>query len=157
MTEALNIIFGGIVTGCVYALLAVGFSLVFSVTRVLNLAQGVFVTAGALIMFSLTQHAHLSLAVAFIVALVLLVAIMSILTWALIRPAMERISHSSLLMMMGGLLTAFQGIAYLIWGSNPYTLPSFTSSKPITLFGADITSQDFWVIGTASVAVLSLY
>ena len=157
MTEALNIIFGGIVTGCVYALLAVGFSLVFSVTRVLNLAQGVFVTAGALIMFSLTQHAHLSLAVAFIVALVLLVAIMSILTWALIRPAMERISHSSLLMMMGGLLTAFQGIAYLIWGSNPYTLPSFTSSKPITLFGADITSQDFWVIGTAAVAVLALY
>jgi branched-chain amino acid transport system permease protein len=157
VTEALNIIFGGIVTGCVYALLAVGFSLVFSVTRVLNLAQGVFVTAGALIMFSLTQHAHLSLAVAFIVALVLLVAIMSILTWALIRPAMERISHSSLLMMMGGLLTAFQGIAYLIWGSNPYTLPSFTSSKPITLFGADITSQDFWVIGTAAVAVLALY
>lgn len=157
MTEALNIIFGGIVTGCVYALLAVGFSLVFSVTRVLNLAQGVFVTAGALIMFSLTQHAHLSLGVAFIVALILLVVIMSVLAWALIRPAMERISHSSLLMMMGGLLTAFQGIAYLIWGSNPYTLPSFTSSKPITLFGADLTSQEFWVIGTAAVAVLALY
>lgn len=157
MTEALNIIIGGIVTGCIYALLAAGFSLVFSVTRVLNLTQGAFVTVGALIMFSLTQHAHLPLGIAFIVALILLVALMGILAWVLIKPAMERISHSSLLMMMGGLLTAFQGIAYLIWGSNPYTLASFTGSKPVTLFGADIVSQDFWVIGTAAVAVLALY
>lgn len=157
MTEALNIIIGGIVTGCIYALLAAGFSLVFSVTRVLNLTQGTFVTVGALIMFTLTQHAHLGLGVAFLVALLLLVAIMIVLTWALIRPAMTRISHSSLLMMMGGLLTAFQGIAYLIWGSNPYTLKSFTSSAPVTVFGADIVSQDFWVIGTAAMAVLGLY
>ncbi len=157
MTEALNIIIGGIVTGCIYALLAAGFSLVFSVTRVLNLAQGVFVTAGALVMFSLSQHAHLPLGVAFIVALVMLVGIMSVLAWALVRPAMEKVSHSSLLMMMGGLLTAFQGIAYLIWGSNPYTLHAFTGAKPLTIFGADIVSQDFWVVGTAAVAVLLLY
>lgn len=157
MTEALNIIIGGIVTGCVYALLAVGFSLVFSVTRVLNLAQGAFVTAGALLMYTLTQHAHIPLGLAFLVALALLVVLMALLTWVLIRPAMERISHSSLLMMMGGLLTAFQGIAYLIWGSNPYTLNSFTHFQPISLFGADIVSQDFWVIGTAAVAVLALY
>ncbi len=157
MTEALNIIIGGIVTGCIYALLAAGFSLVFSVTRVLNLAQGAFVTAGALIMFSLSQHAHLPLSVAFLVALVMLVGIMSLLAWALVRPAMERVSHSSLLMMMGGLLTAFQGIAYLIWGSNPYTLHAFSGAKPVTIFGADIVSQDFWIIGTAAVAVLLLY
>ncbi len=157
MTEALNIIIGGIVTGCIYALLAAGFSLVFSVTRILNLTQGAFVTAGALIMFSLTQHAHFSLGVAFLVALVLLVGLMSLLTWVLVRPAMERISHSSLLMMMGGLLTAFQGIAYLIWGSNPYTLRSFSGSRPVTVFGADIVSQDFWIIGTAAVAVTLLY
>ncbi len=157
MTEALNIIIGGIVTGCIYALLAAGFSLVFSVTRILNLTQGAFVTAGALIMFSLTQHAHFSLGVAFLVALILLVGLMSLLTWVLVRPAMERISHSSLLMMMGGLLTAFQGIAYLIWGSNPYTLHSFSGSRPVTLFGADIVSQDFWIIGTAAAAVTLLY
>lgn len=157
MTEALNIIIGGIVTGCIYALLAVGFSLVFSVTRVLNLAQGTFVTAGALIMFSLTQHAHFSLLVAFLVALVMLVIVMGTLAWALVRPAMERISHSSLLMMMGGLLTAFQGIAYLIWGSNPYTLHSFSGGKPIVIFGAFVVTQDFWIVGTAAVAVLLLY
>jgi branched-chain amino acid transport system permease protein len=157
VTEALNIIIGGIVTGCIYALLAAGFSLVFSVTRVLNLAQGAFVTAGALIMFSLSQHAHLPLSVAFLVALAMLVGIMSLLAWALVRPAMERVSHSSLLMMMGGLLTAFQGIAYLIWGSNPYTLHAFSGAKPVTIFGADIVSQDFWIIGTAAVAVLLLY
>lgn len=157
MTEALNIIIGGIVTGCIYALLAAGFSLVFSVTRVLNLTQGTFVTVGALIMFSLTQHAHFSIGIAFIVAVVLLVGLMSLLTWALIRPAMDRVSHSSLLMMMGGLLTAFQGIAYLIWGSNPYTLKSFSSAAPVTIFGADVVSQQLWIVATAAVAVLALY
>lgn len=157
MTEALNIIIGGIVTGCIYALLAAGFSLVFSVTRVLNLTQGTFVTVGALIMFSLTQHSHLSIGIAFIAALVLLVGLMSLLTWALVRPAMDHISHSSLLMMMGGLLTAFQGIAYLIWGSNPYTLKSFSGAAPVTVFGADVVSQQLWIIGTTAFAILALY
>ena len=48
MWAAGNIIIGGLITGAIYALLAVGYSLVFSVSGALNLAQGAFVALGAL-------------------------------------------------------------------------------------------------------------
>ena len=53
-----NIIIGGLITGAIYALLAVGYSLVFSVSGALNLAQGAFVALGALAMYSFSHTAH---------------------------------------------------------------------------------------------------
>ncbi len=53
MNEAIQIALGGILQGCIYALLAVGFSLVFRVTGVINLAQGGFCILGALLAHSM--------------------------------------------------------------------------------------------------------
>jgi branched-chain amino acid transport system permease protein len=61
-------------------------------------------------------------------------------------------------MMMGGLLTAFEGAAFLIWGSTPISMDQFSGSKPVTVGGLSIPTQGFWVIGAmlAAVAALSL-
>ncbi|HEX4832988.1 MAG TPA: ATP-binding cassette domain-containing protein [Trebonia sp.] len=158
MSEFGNILVGGVITGAIYALLAVGYSLIFSVSGVLNLAQGAFVALGALVMYSFTHSAGLPLPVAFIASLAVVCAAVGIIEWTVIRPAVTRISHSSLLMMMGGLLTAFEGAAFLIWGSTPVSLSPFTGAKPIAFAGLSIPTQAFWVIGAmlAAVAVLSL-
>ncbi|HEY6495547.1 MAG TPA: branched-chain amino acid ABC transporter permease/ATP-binding protein [Trebonia sp.] len=151
-----NIIIGGLITGSIYALLAVGYSLVFSVSGALNLAQGAFVALGALSMYSFMNSAHLPVVAAFLASLCVVGAAVGIIEWVVIRPAVTRISHASLLMMMGGLLTAFEGAAYLIWGSNPFTLNQFSGDKPVTVGQLSIPTQGFWVIGAmlASVAVL---
>ena len=158
MWAAGNILIGGVITGAIYALLAVGYSLIFSVSGVLNLAQGAFVAFGALVMYSFTHNAGLPLPVAFVASLAVVCAAVGIIEWTVIRPAVTRISHSSLLMMMGGLLTAFEGAAFLIWGSTPISMNQFSGSKPVTLGGLSIPTQGFWVIGAmlAAVAVLSL-
>jgi branched-chain amino acid transport system permease protein len=151
-----NIIIGGLITGSIYALLAVGYSLVFSVSGALNLAQGAFVALGALSMYSFMNSAHLPVVAAFLASLCVVGAAVGIIEWVVIRPAVTRISHASLLMMMGGLLTAFEGAAYLIWGSNPFTLNQFSGDKPVTVGQLSIPTQGFWVIGAmlASVAAL---
>jgi branched-chain amino acid transport system permease protein len=151
-----NIIIGGLITGSIYALLAVGYSLVFSVSGALNLAQGAFVALGALAMYSFMNSAHLPVVAAFLASLCVVGAAVGIIEWVVIRPAVTRISHASLLMMMGGLLTAFEGAAYLIWGSNPFTLNQFSGDKPVTVGQLSIPTQGFWVIGAmlASVAAL---
>ena len=77
MTEFLNILVGGLVTGAVYALLAVGFSLVFNVTGVLNLAQGAFVAMGALVMYDFKVDVHLPLALAFLVSAAVMTVVSS--------------------------------------------------------------------------------
>jgi branched-chain amino acid transport system permease protein len=151
-----NIIIGGLITGSIYALLAVGYSLVFSVSGALNLAQGAFVALGALTMYSFMNSAHLPVVAAFLASLCVVGAAVGIIEWVVIRPAVTRISHANLLMMMGGLLTAFEGAAYLIWGSNPFTLSQFSGNKPVTVGQLSIPTQGFWVIGAmlASVAAL---
>ena len=158
MWAAGNILIGGVITGAIYALLAVGYSLIFSVSGVLNLAQGAFVAFGALVMYSFTHNAGLPLPVAFVASLAVVCAAVGIIEWTVIRPAVTQISHSSLLMMMGGLLTAFEGAAFLIWGSTPISMNQFSGSKPVTLGGLSIPAQGFWVIGAmlAAVAALSL-
>ena len=157
MIEAGNILVGGLVTGAIYALLAVGFSLVFSVSGILNLAQGAFVTAGALVMYSFIHSVGLSVPFAFLCSLAVLALFMSIVEWVVIRPAVTRISHTNLLMLMGGLLISYQGAVFLIWGSSPYSVTPFSGSIPLNIGGLTIVTQDFWVIGAmiVSVAVVS--
>jgi branched-chain amino acid transport system permease protein len=157
VTEFLNIVVGGLVTGSVYALLAVGFSLVFNVTGVLNLAQGAFVAMGALVMYDFKVDVRLPLGVAFLASVIVMTVAMEIVEWVIIRPAVHQISHTNLLMLMGGMLTAFQGAALLIWGNNPYTLSPFSGTKPIDIKGVYIATQDIWVVATTAVVVTSVW
>jgi branched-chain amino acid transport system permease protein len=151
-----NIIIGGLITGSIYALLAVGYSLVFSVSGALNLAQGAFVALGALVMYSFMNSAHLPIVAAFLASLCVVGAAVGIIEWVVIRRAVTRISHASLLMMMGGLLTAFEGAAYLIWGANPFAFNQFSGAQPVNLGQLSIPTQGFWVIGAMLASVVAL-
>ncbi len=156
MTEAGNILVGGLITGAVYALLAVGYSLVFNVSGALNLAQGAFVALGALVMYTFLHSAHMSLPVAFVASLAVVCVGIGLIEWLVIRQAVTRVSHANLLMMMGGLLTAFEGAAYLAWGSNPFSFSQFTGSHPLTVGGVSIPTQSFWVVGAMLLSIMSL-
>ena len=158
MSAAGNIIIGGLITGAIYALLAVGYSLVFRVSGVLNLAQGAFVALGALVMYSFVHNGLPGPAAGH--------RRVDSGRWPrpsahrvdVIRPAVTRISHSSLLMMMGGLLTAFQGAAFLIWGSTPISVEPVLRDQAAQRGGAcRFPRRRFWVIGAmlAAVAVLA--
>jgi branched-chain amino acid transport system permease protein len=153
MWQFLNILVGGIVTGAVYALLAVGYSLVFSVSGALNLAQGAFVAGGALVMYTFETSAHLSIPLAFLASFAVITVMVAVIEWVIVRPAVSRISHASLLMLMGGLLTAFEGAAFLLWGSTPYSLPPFSGSKPVHFGGLYVATQAFWVVGAAALSI----
>ena len=151
-----NIIIGGLITGSIYALLAVGYSLVFSVSGALNLAQGAFVALGALTMYTFINSAHLPVVAAFLASVCVVGAAVGIIEWVVIRRAVTRISHASLLMMMGGLLTAFEGAAYLIWGANPFAFNQFSGSQPVRVGQLFIPTQGFWVIGAMLASVAGL-
>ena len=151
-----NIIIGGLITGSIYALLAVGYSLVFSVSGALNLAQGAFVALGALTMYTFINSAHLPVVAAFLASVCVVGAAVGIIEWVVIRRAVTRISHASLLMMMGGLLTAFEGAAYLIWGANPFAFNRFSGSQPVRVGQLFIPTQGFWVIGAMLASVAGL-
>src|SRR5690348_14397767 len=124
MHQAAQIVIGGLIQGSVFALVALGFALVHRVTGVINLAQGGFCILGALGYQSLLDWGVLPWPLAAATS-VIFTALFGLVIGAIaFVPALSRLSNSSLLMLTAGLLSAIDGIALLIWGSQPYAVPA---------------------------------
>ena len=71
MQEILQYFFSGITNGAIYAVIAIGFSMLYSSTELINFAHGEFVMLGALCMVTLIGSFHLPLILSIIIAVVL--------------------------------------------------------------------------------------
>jgi branched-chain amino acid transport system permease protein len=151
----LHVLFGGLVDGCVYALIAVGMSLVYSITRVINLAQGGFVVLAALLAVSL-QNAGLNPLLTLLVVVVVLAAALAGIDRVVILPASRRATPDRMLLVTVGLLQAVGGLILLVWGNLPFTARPFTAGEPFTVLGVAIQRQQLWIIGVLLVAVVGL-
>lgn len=155
MSELVQFLLSGIAAGGIYALVAVGFVTVYNVLGIINFAQGEFAMLGALVASSLVHHG-----VPLALAVPLAVAVAALVGAAVERGVLGPAAGSSELVRIIitiGVSIALRGIALTIWSSQSYTLPPFTSGKPLTLFGAAIARQDLWVLGVAAAAMLGLY
>lgn len=136
----------GITTGCIYALVALGFVLCANVSGVVNFAQGEFVVYGSLIAASLVAAGVPSP-----VAVTAAVA-----AGALLGAAQERLSlhpvrtapHFILITITLGVSVLLRGLALIIWGKDPIGMRPFGgSSASFEFLGAVLPSQTLWVWG----------
>ena len=132
MTELIQIALGGLLQGCVYALLAVGFGLVYRVTGVINLAQGGFCILGALLTYSLREQWGWPLALAATGGVLGTTLVGAALGAVAFVPGMRRVSNSNMLMLTAGLLAVLGGGMLVGWGSQPYALPPFSGDRPVS-------------------------
>ncbi len=157
MIQAIQIVIGGLLQGAVFALLALGFSLVYRVTGVINLSQGGFCVLGALLMYTLQVSWGLPIAVALIGAVGGTLVAGLILGYTTFVPALTRLPVSSILVMTAGLLTLIQGILLIGWSSQPYALPPISGEAPVTIFGIRVPTQGFWIVGAAALIIAALW
>lgn len=156
MSQTLQYIFSGITVGSVYAVVAIGFNLIYSATGILNFAQGEFVMLGGMVAVSLM--AFLPLPVAVVGAVVVVTLVGCALEMSLFRRLR---SHSVLHMIIItiGLSIVIQEAALHLWDEKVRSLPYFTGNEisSVKLLGAAISPQVFWVLGTLSVVVVALH
>jgi branched-chain amino acid transport system permease protein len=157
MDAALAITIGGLVQGSVFALVAIGFALVYRVTGTVNLAQGAFVVLGALTTYSFEQTLGWPAALAAVAALAVAAVVGYLVAVLIFAPGLRRLPPSGMVMLTGGLLTLFEGAALLVWGSQPYQLPPFSGYQPVAIGGAKIPTQAFWDVGITTVVVVALW
>jgi branched-chain amino acid transport system permease protein len=155
----------GIRAGSIYALMALGFVVVYSVTGIINFAQGEFVMLGAMICLTV-YGVELPFPPAVRLAIA---AAAGILLTTLIGAAMERLTiqparHSppvTLIIITIGVTITMRAAALLIWGADPLVLPSFTTfaiEDRIFRFGAvTIQAQTLWIWATLAVILVLLY
>jgi branched-chain amino acid transport system permease protein len=154
ISEILQFFFSGLTNGAIYALIALGFSIIFNSTSIINFAQGEFVMLGALAVISLFSMG-LGLPLAFVLAIIIGTVIGLAFERFAIRPARDATPISLIIITVGGGVL-LKGLAMLLWGKDAYTLPPFSSQKPVMLAGATILPQSLWIIGLTILLVCGL-
>lgn len=157
MNTFLQILVGGLLQGSVFAMIALGFSLVYRVAGIVNLSQGAFCVLGAMIMHSLQTVFGLPLPAALAGAAFLTVAAGVLLGSFTLLPAISTLPPSSTLMLTAGLLIFFEGIILVVWGSQPFALPPFSGEAPVSIGGLRVPSQGLWVAGACALMIGALW
>ncbi|HXZ51042.1 MAG TPA: branched-chain amino acid ABC transporter permease [Burkholderiales bacterium] len=150
--QLLQFLFAGLTAGAIYALVALGFSIIYNASQVINFAQGEFVMIGGMATVSFL-HLGLPLPLAALGA----VAATTLVALALDKLAVERARGASvvtLIIITIGASILLRGLASLVWDKNIHALPAFTGDKPIALGGATLLPQSLWVLGV-SLAILA--
>jgi len=155
--EFLQICIGGLVVGSIYAAIALGFSLVYRVTGAINLSQGGFAIIAAMIGYTLGVSFGWPPWVAIPSAVAATVAIGMALGAFTFVPALERLSNANVLMLTAGLLTMIEGVALVVWGSQPYAMPPFSGEAPLVFGPIRVPTQAFWVLGATAVCITALW
>lgn len=154
-TAALQILFSGVNLGSIYTALGLGFFVIYSVTRVLNLAQGEFVMLGGMLTVSFFTMG-IPLVPAVILAVVITALVGAGLYRFIIYPA-RRHSHLTHLLLTVGFAFMVQGAALLIWGWDFRSMPAFFDTPSFQVGGATIFGQTPWVFGVTMVMVILLF
>ncbi len=150
----LQYLISGLTSGAIYALIALGFGIIYNTTTIINFAQGEMVMLGAMVAISI-YHVTPSLPLAFVgsVAAVALVGV--VLERLALRPVRDP-SPITLIIITVGAAVLIKGVAMLLWGKEAYALPPFSSNTPIHMGSATILPQNFWVMGLTVVLVGAL-
>lgn len=155
MSDFLQFVLSGVTVGAVYALIALGFTLIYNASDVVNFAQGEFVMLGGMgTVFALQAGLPLPLAALIAVTGTAMIGI------AFNKLAIERARNApivSLIIITIGASIFLQGVVQVVFGKGIHRLPAFSGDEPLRLFGAAITPQSLWVIGGALVVFAALY
>lgn len=155
MDAFLQFAFSGLTVGAVYALVALGFTLIFNASGVINFAQGEFVMLGGMItVFTAAFGAPLLVAALF--AIIATVTVGVLLDRLAIRPAHGAGTIELIIITIGAALF-IRGVAQVIFDTEFHVLPGFSGEVPLRLGGASIMPQTLWILGGAAVILVLLW
>lgn len=153
MTDFLQLTFAGLSVGAIYALIAVGFVAVFTVSEVINLAQGEFAALSGLVAIS-AMASGLPLIVALALA-VASVAVVAILMERLTIAPVRRMSTLTSIILTLGVSTGLKAMMLLVWGPESRGLDPFPGAD-FGVLGVSIRSQELWILGITVVVAAAL-
>jgi branched-chain amino acid transport system permease protein len=153
MATIIQYFISGITQGSVYALVALGFTIIHSVTGIINFAQGDFVMLGGMLTYLFLHTLKLPLPLACLSA-VASVTVIGLLLERLAISSSKKASSVSLVIITIGASMFIRGIAGELWGKDPLMLPSFSGENPIPVLGAVIQPQTLWVLAVTVVFML---
>lgn len=152
--EFVQYLFSGLTNGAIYALVGLGFALIYNASHIINFAQGEFVMLGGMNTVFL-MAAGLPMPAAIVGS----IAITAVVGLALEKLAVEQTRSASvvtLIIITIGASIFIRGGTQIIYDKQFHSLPAFSGDQPINVLGATITPQVLWVLGVTLVVVAAL-
>ena len=153
--QFLQFLLTGLTVGAIYALVALGFAIIYNASHVLNFAQGEFVMIGGMAAAGFVEAGlPLPLAALFAVAGAMLVGL------ALEKLAVEPARGApvvTLIIITIGASILLRGLATLVWDKKIHSVPAFSGEAPLRLGGATLLPQTLWVLGASVLTVALLW
>ena len=154
LAQFLQFLFSGVTVGATYALAALGFTLIYNASHVINFAQGEFIMLGGMLSVFFSQ-AGLPMPL----ALGLAIAVPALVGMALEKLAIEPVMGAetvTLIIITIGASLVIRGLVQVWLGKGTFSLPAFSGEKPILVLGATLMPQSLWVLGVSALVVLAL-
>lgn len=155
MAELLQFLLSGVTVGAIYALVALGFTLIYNASEVVNFAQGEFVMIGG--MTTAFLHAvGVPIWLAALAAILVAVLVGIALNKLAVEPARGAPVLALIIITIGASIF-LSGTAEIIFDKQFHRFPAFSGDQPIAIGGASIVPQSLWVLGGAMAIFAALY
>jgi branched-chain amino acid transport system permease protein len=157
----LQLIVSGIAVGGVYALVALGFVLIYKATSVINFATGELMMLGAYVCLTLLTYLNIPFALVFTFTLMFAFLVGVVIERVILRPLIGE-PVLSVIMVTIGLSSILKGLAHIIWTADFRTFPEILPAEPWDLGFAIVPSALKWgfvfaIIGVALFTVIFKY
>lgn len=153
--QCLQLLLTGITIGSIYAMVAIGFNIIYNATDAMNFAQGEFVVIGGLSMIMFQETLGLNFFISFFIS-VALVTLVGIIFERLTISPLKNPPLVTVILITIAVSIILKGLAMITWGKDSHPLEPFSSEEPIQIWGAAILPQALWVIGITLLVVLLL-
>jgi branched-chain amino acid transport system permease protein len=147
----------GILGGGVYALMAVGLTLIFGVLDIINIAQGILVVLGAYLSYVLSVHLHIDLFLGLLITVPAMFVIGVAIQWLFIRPLRGRDRASMSLLAAYAVALIIEGVLYRVFGPNYVVLNASYVTSSVHLFGFYLPDIYLYGFALAVACVAALY
>jgi len=145
----------GLTVGATYGLTALGFTIIFNTTGIINFAQGEFVMLGGMMSVFFMHALGLPEPLAIVLAVAGTTLIGALVERLAIRPVRD-CPAINLVIITIGVSILIRGAAMLLWGKDTFALPAFSGSAPIAFFGAALMPQTLWVLAISLLILAGL-
>ncbi len=154
LAQFFQFLFSGMTVGSAYALAALGFTIIYNTSGVINFAQGEFIMLGGMLA-ALLSAGGVPLPLAIIIAVVITGLVGLIMEKAVIEPAQNAQVVTLIIITIGASLVV-RGLVQIWLGKGTHSLPAFSGDTPIQFMGASLLPQSLWVLGVTLLIVGAL-
>ncbi len=147
-----QLVVSGIGQGSIYALVALGMTILFRVTTVVNFAHGELFMFSAFVIYLLLNAFDVPYALAALAAILVLFVLGSVVERVLMRP-IRHAPHMALAMMTVALSYLLRGVVRMVWGGDVRSVPPMFTFDPVMLGNVVLAAQDIVTIGATLLLV----